>query len=95
MTMLCPTFKLPAKSLLISMVVAATLVAAPLRAEGIDIDPRAPWESTQEAPQLRLCLPNLAHVFDISRLWRSGVPENRYVAAVSVLAVVVRGLTCK
>ena len=81
-------------SLLVLMtVLAATL---PARAEGNDLEPRpSEIQSSEPAPPFRLCLPNLPYLVDISRLWRSGYPEQRYIAALRLLAVGIRSLTCR
>ncbi len=72
--------------------------AAPLRAEGNDLEPRQTQGQSsdrQPLPPFRLCLPYLPYLVDISRLWRSGIPEHRYTAALSLLAVGIRSITCR
>jgi len=82
----------------ILLLIFGLAAAAPLRAEGNDLEPRDTRTnpiSAQPAPPFRLCLPNLPYLVDISRLWRFGTPEHRYAAALSLIAVGIRSITCR
>ena len=84
--------------LTILVLIFGLTAAAPLRAEGNDLEPRGSQSQSsdrQPLPPFRLCLPNLPYLVDISRLWRYGTPEHRYTAALSLIAVGIRSITCR
>jgi hypothetical protein len=80
----------------VSVLLIGLGAALPAQAEGNDLGPRqSEIRATEAPPQFRLCLPYLPYIVDISRLWHSGLPEHRYLAALSLLAVSIRTLTCR